>query len=225
MAFVRDSAAAHEAAQRFLESLPSRWMESPHTFEARQWLSKEATEANTVHIVIEGWVKVIRRLPDAACRGVGLLGPGSIVGLETGEYYSSSAVALTQTRALAVPPSVLWGTLEAMRPLAGQIASQLTVAQNQLAMLGISSAAQRLAAFLAATAAYCGIDNDGTVELPMRRDDIAEFLGVRPETVSRKITEFERKGWIDVPSRSGIRILRHQALREASIAMGLAEAA
>jgi hypothetical protein len=48
----------------------------------------------------------------------------------------------------------------------------------------------------------------------MRRGDMAEFLGLRLETVSRKMTEFQRRGWIEMTSLYHCRIVRSSLLKE-----------
>jgi hypothetical protein len=48
----------------------------------------------------------------------------------------------------------------------------------------------------------------------MRRGDMAEFLGLRLETVSRKMSEFQRRGWIEMTSLYHCRIARRHTLQE-----------
>ena len=77
-----------------------------------------------------------------------------------------------------------------------QVGRQLGAAQAQLAAIGAQSAEQKLANFLLTIADLCDVQADGSFDLPMRRGDMAEFLGLRLETVSRKMSEFQRRGWI-----------------------------
>ena len=81
-----------------------------------------------------------------------------------------------------------------------QISRQLGAAQAQLAIIGAQSAEQKLAAFLLSVADLSDESHDREFDLPMRRGDMAEFLGLRLETVSRKMTEFQRRGWIKLTS-------------------------
>jgi CRP/FNR family transcriptional regulator len=52
------------------------------------------------------------------------------------------------------------------------------------------------------------------VDLPMSRADIADFLGIRTETVSRAFTDFRLAGLIALPSAQHVRILRPDALAD-----------
>jgi hypothetical protein len=60
----------------------------------------------------------------------------------------------------------------------------------------------------------CDATHGGDFDLPMRRGDMAEFLGLRLETVSRKMTEFQRRGWIEMTSLYHCRIARRHMLQE-----------
>jgi CRP-like cAMP-binding protein len=103
-----------------------------------------------------------------------------------------------------------------------QVGRQLGAAQAHLAVIGAQSAEQKLANFLITTSDLCDASPEGQFELPMRRGDMAEFLGLRLETVSRKMSEFQRRGWITMTSLYGCRILRRSAL-EALAEGGTAE--
>lgn len=50
------------------------------------------------------------------------------------------------------------------------------------------------------------------VTLPMSRKDLASHLGTTPETVSRKLTEFENAGWIKQTTQRDIQIVDLDAL-------------
>lgn len=98
-----------------------------------------------------------------------------------------------------------------------QVGRQLGAAQAQLAAVGAQSAEQKLATFLLSVANLCDATHGGDFDLPMRRGDMAEFLGLRLETVSRKMSEFQRRGWIEITSLYHCRIARRNMLQ------GLAE--
>jgi CRP/FNR family nitrogen fixation transcriptional regulator len=92
-----------------------------------------------------------------------------------------------------------------------QLGRQLGAAQAQLTTVGAQSADQKLATFLMAFDNY-GADKTGEFDLPMRRNDMAEFLGLRLETVSRKMSEFQRRKWIKMSSLYRCRILNRDVL-------------
>ena len=65
-------------------------------------------------------------------------------------------------------------------------------------LLGRASAAQKIAAFLLQTASREA--SDSVVELAMSRQDIADYLGLTIETVSRTLSQLERDGTIKLPT-------------------------
>lgn len=95
-----------------------------------------------------------------------------------------------------------------------QVGRQLGAAQAQLAAIGAQSAEQKLATFLLTISDLCETQPDGSFDLPMRRGDMAEFLGLRLETVSRKMTEFQRRGWIAMTSLYHCRLKRRDLLED-----------
>jgi len=224
MVFARENIFARVKAAEFLLSLPEEWRTTERQFRPRETLLAEGIVVRGLHIIKAGWVKVSRDLPDGGRRGVGFFGAGSIVGMEIGEHCSNSVVALTPVVTYSVPLERVWLQTESsertLRLVITQLAGQLAAAQNQLALLGIVSAERRLAAFLMSIAGLCDKTDGGELEIPMRRDDIAEFLGMRSETVSRRIAEFQRRGWIELWPKSGLRILDTPALRGFSIGNG-----
>jgi CRP-like cAMP-binding protein len=90
---------------------------------------------------------------------------------------------------------------------------QLGTAQSQLTAVGVQSADQKLATFLIAFADY-GANGKGEFDLPMRRSDMAEFLGLRLETVSRKLSEFQRRKWVKMVSLYRCQVLNRAALED-----------
>jgi CRP/FNR family nitrogen fixation transcriptional regulator len=82
-------------------------------------------------------------------------------------------------------------------------------AQNHMLLLGRKSAVERIATFLLDLAAR--ISEDGHVDLPMSRIDIADHLGLTIETVSRSLTQLEREGVIEVPAHRRLIVLSNRA--------------
>ena len=77
---------------------------------------------------------------------------------------------------------------------------ELDMAQDQLLLLGNGSAEERVAMFLVSwrnRLAHLSVFSE-TVPLPMRRQDIADFLGLKLETVSRTLAKLEQKNVIRV---------------------------
>ena len=81
-------------------------------------------------------------------------------------------------------------------------------------LLGRKTARDRIASFLnglSARAERLGAPSD-CIQLPMTRTDIADYLGLTTETVSRVLTELRRHGRIDFPAPGKVRLLDPSAL-------------
>lgn len=189
-------------------------------FAARAPLFCEGDEKTSLYEIEQGCVKLYRTLIDGQRQVVGFATAGDVLGLEPGVRHLNSAEAVNAVRVRAIAANQIGelcrrepGFAEALLHQAGR---QLAAAQMQLAQIGAQTADQRIAGFLLSLA---DPDAEGPVEidLPMRRGDIAEFLGLRLETVSRKFSEFQRRGWIRLTS------LYHCVLRRPDILTELAE--
>jgi hypothetical protein len=143
--------------------------------------------------------------------------PGGF-GFESEEDHLNGCEAITPVSVRAIPV----GRLSEMcarngkfaEYLLNQIGRQLGAAQAQLAAVGPQSAEQKLASFLLSICRLCGATRGGEFDLPMRRGEMAEFLGLRLETVSRKMSEFQRRGWIRMSSLYHCCIVRRDILAE-----------
>jgi len=191
---------------------------SAHQIDANEHLFFEGDARDRIYIVESGWVKLYRTLIDGQRQVVGFANEGSVLGFESEAQHANSCEAITQVAVRVIPVSRLNGICRNDPTLADQIlrqiGRQLGAAQAQLATIGAQSAEQKLATFLLSIADLCDESDDGEFDLPMRRGDMAEFLGLRLETVSRKMTEFQRRGWIKLTSLYHCRMLQRHVLEE-----------
>ncbi len=191
---------------------------SAHQAGIHEHLFFEGDARDRIYIVASGWVKLYRTLIDGQRQVVGFANEGSVLGLESDGLHANSCEAITPVTVRIIPTSHLNGICRNNPALADQIlrqiGRQLGAAQAQLAIIGAQSAEQKLATFLLSIADLCDETDDGEFDLPMRRGDMAEFLGLRLETVSRKMTEFQRRGWIKLTSLYHCRVLQRRVLEE-----------
>lgn len=190
--------------------------EGLRTVAAHSHLFFEGDRRDFLFIVETGWVKLYRTLLDGQRQIVGFANPGSILGLESERDHANGCEAITPVTVRAVAVSRI-GDLCRNDPafaeqMLRQVGRQLGAAQSQIATVGAQCAEQKLATFLLSIADLCECSSLGEFELPMRRGDMAEFLGIRLETVSRKMTEFQRRGWIRMISLYQCRIERRDVL-------------
>lgn len=178
----------------------------------------EGDERDCLYVVEAGWVKLYRTLVDGQRQIVGFANRGSILGLESDAEYSNGCEAITDVQVRAIPigrvTEICLRDGKLADQLLRQVGRQLGAAQAQLAAIGAQSAEQKLANFLLTISDLCDTQPDGSFDLPMRRGDMAEFLGLRLETVSRKMSEFQRRGWIRMTSLYHCRLQRRDILEE-----------
>jgi CRP/FNR family transcriptional regulator len=191
---------------------------------------QEGDPAEHFFNVTSGTAKLFKLLPDGRRQVTGFASVGTFLGLAVSTAYAFSAEALDVVRVCRFSRSKLRGLLDDFPALEKRLlevaSNELVVAQEQMLLLGRKTARERLASFLIARAAlvpHCaGHDGSAVQErllLPMTRSDIADYLGLTIETVSRTLSRFKGEKLIEIPSNSEIVVLRHEALEE--LATGL----
>jgi len=136
--------------------------------------------------------------------------PGDIFGLEIGRPHFEAAEAAADsqlsrfsTAAIIEPPLDLVKVAAAF----GAAADMTTRLFTHLAGLGRGSAEERLMWFLDWLADRQGVENEGgAIRLPMNRRDIADFLGLAQETLSRTFAKLEARGIVQFGARGAIRL-------------------
>lgn len=183
--------------------------------EAGQHLFYEGAQRTHIFVIETGWVKLYRTLIDGQRQVVGFCNGGSVLGLDGNGDHVNSCEAVTPVKVRAIALSQMTELCQRDPDLATellrQMGRQLGSAQAHLTTIGAQTADQKLATFLVAFADYEG-EGECEFDLPMRRTDIGEFLGLRLETISRKLTEFQRRGWVRMISMYRCRILNREAL-------------
>jgi CRP-like cAMP-binding protein len=173
----------------------------------------ENEPADYLYKVVSGAVRSYKVLVDGRRQIGGFYLPGDIFGLETGEEHTFSAEAITDCRIVVIKRSALVALAARDNEVARQMweltARELQRAQGRMLVL-IKSAQERVAGFLLEMAARAA--DGGAVELPMSRQDIADYLGLTIETVSRTLTQLEKSAAIELPSSRRILLRNRSAL-------------
>jgi CRP/FNR family nitrogen fixation transcriptional regulator len=173
----------------------------------------ENEPADYLYKVVSGAVRSYKVLVDGRRQIGGFYLPGDIFGLETGEEHTFSAEAITDCRIVVIKRSALVALAARDNEVARQMweltARELHRAQDRMLVL-IKSAQERVAGFLLEMAARAA--DGGAVELPMSRQDIADYLGLTIETVSRTLTQLEKSAAIELPSSRRILLRNRSAL-------------
>jgi len=157
----------------------------------------EGEPANKVYKVISGAVRVFRILADGRRQILKFCLPGDVFGIEMGAEHNANAESIGDSLVVVALRSHVLGDDASLSPRLWRLAmSDLRRSHDQILNLGRRSASERLASFLAEMAERLG--DEGTIELPMSRQDIADYLGLTIETVSRTLTQFRSLGLITI---------------------------
>jgi CRP/FNR family transcriptional regulator, nitrogen fixation regulation protein len=186
---------------------------APMSFARNAELYGESEPADFLYKVVSGTVRTYKVLTDGRRQVGGFYVPGDIFGLETGAEHTFSAEAITACKVLVIKRSALVALAERDHEVARELwtitGSELGRVQDHI-MLLIKTAQQRVASFLLEMAARISASN--AVELPMSRQDIADYLGLTIETVSRTLTALEKAATIELSSSRRIVLRNRPAL-------------
>jgi CRP/FNR family transcriptional regulator len=174
--------------------------------------------ASHVFEISSGALRTVRVLSDGRRVITGFLFAGDVVGVSLKDRYLTTveAIAPCLVRRLArrrFDEAVEQSTT--LRPqLLAQLRDEMVAAQDQVMLLARKTAEERVASFLLALArrAGQGCQPDAIVALPMTRLDMADYLGLTIETVSRVMTRLTGRGIIAPVGRHAIAIRRPAAL-------------
>jgi CRP/FNR family transcriptional regulator len=191
-------------------------MAAGRRLEIGQTLFQEGDTADEVFTLTDGMLKLYKLMSDGRRQIVGFLVPGDFLGLAFGRTYVYSAEAVVPTAVCRFRRSQFLGLLEEWpaleKEILGRTSTELAAAQEQMLLLGRKTARERVASFIVALARRRKLGTDGPLELPMSRADIADYLGLTIETVSRTFTMFRKERLIDLPDKHLVEILRRNEL-------------
>ncbi len=170
--------------------------------------------AEYVYKVLKGSVRTYKMLDDGRRQIGGFYLPGDIFGLESGVNHRFAAEAIADAAVLTIKRSTLTALAQTDAAVARELwlvtAFELDHVHDQMILLGRSSAQERVAAFLVEMADRS--ENAAEFDLPMSRQDIADYLGLTIETVSRTFSSMERRALIELPTSRKVRIRNRAAL-------------
>tara|TARA_Y100000310_G_scaffold317550_1_gene370529 strand:- start:781 stop:1500 length:720 start_codon:yes stop_codon:yes gene_type:complete len=177
---------------------------SERTYTNKDNIFLQQEVSRNLYNITQGNVKVYHLLSDGRIQIIGFLYPGDFFGSYKLGKYNYSAEAIGDVKLCVFKQEVLDKYLEKNMNLAKEllhmISHELTLAQDRIGVLGKMNANERMAKFI------LNISNqrarigwqDNPVSLPMTRQDIADYLGLTLETVSREITKLKTSNIIKV---------------------------
>lgn len=182
-------------------------------------LYAEGDDARSFYKVVSGVMRTCRFLSDGRRQIDAFHMEGDVFGFEAGPDHRMSAEAVSDCTVIAYRRRGLESMLFHDERLGNWFFSHamtsLALAREHSLLLSRSSAAQKIAAFLQEIATRNG--NDSSVDLPMSRQDIADYLGLTIETVSRTLSQLERNGTIALATSRRVMLKDRQALRTLTI--------
>ncbi len=193
--------------------------------EPGQLLAREGEARKYVFTVTAGALRRTRTLADGRRLVAGFLMPGDYIGFSGAPRYRHTIEAIVGSTLCAVSREDMRALCEAHPGLEHELMEracvELDATRDKLMSLARMTPPERLAGFLldmAGRRRRQGLD-DAVLQLPMTRTDIADYLGLTIETVSRCFTRLRGEGLIATPEPHTVQLLdrkRLDALAEAS---------
>jgi CRP-like cAMP-binding protein len=219
-------AVAHFApSESHISNLPERSedaLEALHNcgtisrFGRNQTIFNEGDDARYSYRVVEGGVRLCKLMPDGRRQIAEFMLRGDLFGFELGEEHSLTAEALGEVVVMRCARSHMERLSDEQPQIRKQLMSHLrrdlSSAQTHLVMLGRQTAKERVASFLLLLVERGEADDGDAVELPMSRQDIADYLGLTIETVCRALSDLKRDRIIGIPNRHQVAIRNLAAL-------------
>lgn len=159
------------------------------TFDRDEEIYGQDEDADLVYRVVKGAVRTSRMMSDGRRQVADFYHPGDLFGFETGPEHRFSAEALKTCEVLVLRRSALRSAGGDVERLAWAAATrQLDRAHDHVLLLGRKTACEKVASFLM----DCLRDGVGeSIDLPMGRRDMADYLGLTIETVSRTLSQLQ----------------------------------
>ncbi|MGE6739483.1 helix-turn-helix domain-containing protein [Allorhizobium pseudoryzae] len=174
----------------------------------------QGDKAQHIFEVTEGVLRIFKIIADGRRVITGFLYAGDMVGVSLKDVYLYSAEAVTPVKVRRVTKRAFQEAIEhspELRPqLFSLICDEMAAAQDQMVLLSRKSAEERVASFLMLIARrmYGERQMGRKVDLPMSRQDMADYLGLTIETVSRTITKLVSRGVITPNGRHAFDIAK-----------------
>ena len=179
-------------------------------YQRRQHIYYEGMPALGIHILCSGRVKLSRGDNNGRQQILRLVGPGEVCGEEAlldGTPYTNTAEAIETCQSTFIRRDALLDLLtrrdQVLLPFLRHICRVLIETQARLTHVALSDARARMAAQLIELADRYGrpAANGITIQLTLRRGELASLVGLSPETAMRLLSQFQREGLLEIHGR------------------------
>jgi CRP/FNR family nitrogen fixation transcriptional regulator len=186
-----------------------------HVAQGRE-IFAEGDDTDVFYKVVSGVVRACKFLSDGRRQIEAFHVAGALFGFELGEERLMSAEAVSDCTLISYRRHSVQTLALKDQALSHQLfqyaMQNLAQAQGHSLLLGRRGAAEKVASFLLDWARHSA--DKRLLNLAMTRQDIADYLGLTIETVSRSLTQFERDGVIALPGGRQVKILNSDALED-----------
>lgn len=197
-------------------------IKSYKTFEAGQTIGWRGDELTHFSSVVTGIASLTRSLEDGRTQMVGLLLPSDFVGRPGRERIEFDVTAVTEMTVCRFERKPFEKLVEEVPHIAQRMLEmaldELNAAREWMVLLGRKTAREKIATFLEMIVRRSTVPAQGIAihRLPLTREEIADFLGLTLETVSRQLTILKKDGVINFSDRKHFTITDLAALHAAT---------
>lgn len=183
---------------------PLRKIGTVSSFARNTTIFNEGDVAEFSYRVITGAVRLCKMLADGRRQIAFFFMPGDYFALSDAGEHTFTAEAVSDVTVACYARRRMEGLCDEVpsvrKELVSRLHRDLSHAQNHLVMLGRQTAKERVASFLLILADRVQAKDGDTIDLPMGRQDIADYLGLTIETVCRALSDLKRIKLITTPS-------------------------
>ena len=186
------------------------------------YLFHQHTPAKSVYMLEDGMLMMERSSSTGRRQVMAFMHPGNFIGITHNEHYefTVSALAPSRIREIPIKPFIdlqdkVPQLKENVRRIGGNI---LAHTLDQVFALGQKKAHERVCFMIKQLSDRMPKQRNHLIDLVMTRQDIADYLGLTIETVSRAFGKLKREGVIDIYSAHTVEILDVETLEELALA-------
>ncbi len=195
-------------------------------FDPQDTILEEGDAAANLYSPISGAVKIYKLMADGRRQITGFFFRGDLFGFSPNGQYGYTAEAITPVTLCRFPMAKM-EQIFPFAPVLERVVLQRAMVKlaqfhDQMLLLGRKSAPEKLASFLMSLSARAAERGDpaSPVMIPMSRSDVADYLGLTIETVSRTLTKFKISGLVELPNPGTVSLTDPATLRRIAEGMG-----
>lgn len=199
-------------------------MKSYRSYTAGETILWGGDELHFVSSVVKGVATLSRTMEDGRTQLVGLLLPSDFIGRPEREVVVFDVIAITDVTLCCFErkpfAKMVEETPHISRRLMEMALDELDAARDWMLLLGRKTAREKIATFIEMLVRRTHVQGVGGVQpalaLPLTRDEIANYVGLTLETVSRQLSSLKRDGVIRFSDRRHFEVLDMAKLQDAS---------